>query len=361
MPPLARSTLDVLLLTRGSVVVAHGSSCAASSRASGVAIASVAGGGVSGGSARGRSGTVARGRAACSRGDTTGTGTMAVTSSDALLREVVSASDAAVLGEVKVHGAIVPAAGEENEGEGENGDEEEIENAVPDEGTSDTEDVAAVREGPADNVHEPEEGNVAAEHGVVTARGAETGGGAAAVKDEGVHDEVQEGQQAKNEKSPFVVGVGEGGDQEADDPDPSEGNVEDDGGPRDAGYQAEGNNDDGERDYPVDVLGPVDLTRITAICLIHLFDDPVGEARSLGVVGDSTDKKGDGEEVVEDLLVVEGAEGKERNSELERLAGHSSSPGKAQHTKERRNKATTAQSQYEPPSVRTLSPIWGPL
>lgn len=93
-----------------------------------------------------------------------------------LLREDALASvDTAVLGKVQVEGAVVPLAGEEQEGEGESGDHEEVEDAEEDEALCHADLVAAVGHTEGDGVQQPEEVEPAREHEVVPVQVQATG------------------------------------------------------------------------------------------------------------------------------------------------------------------------------------------
>lgn len=208
--------------------------------------------------------------------------------------------DTTVLGEGKTKAVIIPAAGQEEEGEGSDRDEHEIEDTEPDEARGDTNVVAAVGKGPGDGVEEPEEVDPAGEGGVVLGS-LETARAETPVA-EGVESESQPGHGAEDEEAPLVVGAGVGADEVADDPDPGEDDLVEDGGPGDAAQQAQGDDDDGEEDDPADILGPEDLPEDAVLVMVCLRDDRPAEIRGMGEVDDGADQESRDEEVVEDLL-----------------------------------------------------------
>jgi len=214
--------------------------------------------------------------------------------------------DAAVLSEGNVETAIVPAAGEEDDGKGEADNQKEVEDAEPDHGTGDADDVAAVRETPGDGIDEPEKVGVAREHGVVPAD-ADAGGAPHAVLESRKSQEYV-GEDAKGKEAPLVVGAGVGRDEVGDDPDPREEHVEEDGGPGDAGENTEGDDNGREGDDPEDILWPEDLTVDAVGSAVCLGDEIPAEIRGHGEVADEADKGGDDEEVVEEALTGSGAE-----------------------------------------------------
>lgn len=84
--------------------------------------------------------------------------------------------DTAILGEVKVHAAIIPSARQEKERESHAADEEQIEDAKKDHATRNPNDITTFRDGKGNRVEEPEKVHVAREPGVIAAD-VETAGG----------------------------------------------------------------------------------------------------------------------------------------------------------------------------------------
>ncbi len=81
----------------------------------------------------------------------------------------LSGSNTAVLSEGDVELAIIPLAGQEDDGKRQDRDGENIKDAEEDEGSHDTNLVAAVRQTPGDGVEEPEEVDQAGKGEIVTA------------------------------------------------------------------------------------------------------------------------------------------------------------------------------------------------
>jgi len=214
--------------------------------------------------------------------------------------------DTAILSEGNVETAIIPAAGEEDDSKGEADNQEQVENTKPDEGRGDTDNVAAIRQTPGNGINEPEEVGVAREHGVVPAD-ADAGSAPHAVL-EGRKSQEHVGENTKGEEAPLVVAAGVGGDEVGDDPDPGEEDVEEDGGPGDAGENTEGDDDGREGDNPEDILWPEDLTVDTVGSAVCLGDEIPAEIRGHAEVGDEADEGSDDEEVVEEALTGSGAE-----------------------------------------------------
>lgn len=224
--------------------------------------------------------------------------------------------DAAVLGEGDVQAVVVPPAGEDEEGDGQDGHEEDVEDAEVDEAGGDADDVAGVGDAEGDGVVEPEEVGPGGQGEVVGAGGADVEAAeAAAALEEGAEGQEGPGEGAEGVEAPLVGGGGVGREEVGQDPGPGQGDVVADGSPRDAGDEAEGDGHDGERHDPVDKLGEEDLA-VTVLGLVDLGDHIPCEVRGEGVVGDGTGEESDGEEVVEDLLARAGDEGQAKEDEL---------------------------------------------
>jgi hypothetical protein len=118
--------------------------------------------------------------------------------------DTTSGADTAILREVQVHTAIVPAAGEEQDSRSSTEQQKHIENTKEDEALGDTDDVAAVRDGKGDGVQEPEEVDEAGQDGVVAADLEAQGMGAAG--EESLEGEEDVGKGAKGVESPLVTG-----------------------------------------------------------------------------------------------------------------------------------------------------------
>ncbi len=237
-------------------------------------------------------------------------------SGSGLLGEVAGDADAAVLGEGDVELAVVPVAREDEEGVGQNGHGEHVEDAEEDEAAGDGDLVAAVAETEGDGVQQPEQVLPAGEQQVVALDADAAGAGGAL--SQGASGQQDPGDGAKGIEAPLVVGGGEGRHEVGDDPSPRQEDVEDDGGPRDARQQAQRQDDGGERHDPVDVLAVEDLAGGTVVGDVGLADDQEAEIRGLGEVGDGADQEGDGVQVVEDLLAGAGDEGEAEEDNLRR-------------------------------------------
>lgn len=218
-----------------------------------------------------------------------------------LFGEVAGLSvDTAVLGESEAETVVVPAAREEKEREAGDDDEQDIEDTVPDEALGDTDQVAAISTSPSDGVEEPEQVDPAGE-GRVVLRGVKTASVLGAIG-KGVHGESKVGHCAESEETPLVVGAGVGADEVADDPDPREEDLVEDGGPRDTAQQAEGDDNNGEEDDPADILGPEDLANETLGDMVCLRHRRPAEISSLSEIDDTANQESRDEQVVEDLL-----------------------------------------------------------
>jgi hypothetical protein len=87
-------------------------------------------------------------------------------------------------------------------------------------------------------------------------------------------------------------------------PDPGEEDVEQNGCPAHTTHESQSKKNNRERNDPVDVLCKVDLIRQGTAEVELRGDDRVGNSRRHGEVGDCSDEECNGEEVVEDPLVV---------------------------------------------------------
>jgi hypothetical protein len=225
--------------------------------------------------------------------------------SSGLLREDARGGvDAAVLGEGDVKPAVVPLAGEGQEDKAEERNQEHVQDAEEDEVGSDGDLVTTIRETPGDRVEQPEQIDPAAEEGVIADEADALGANGALVS--GVDCQDDPGDGAESEESPLVVGGGVGTDKVADDPGPGEEDIVGDGGPRDARQQAHGQDDAGEGNDPVDVLGEEDLAAVTVVKLVGGGDDRPAKIRGHGEVADGADEQGNGKDVVEDFLARAG-------------------------------------------------------
>ena len=224
-----------------------------------------------------------------------------------LLRVGTGDGDTAVLSEGNVEAVIVPAAAEEDKGIAESGDEENVENAEEDHALGNTNNVAADRDTPGNGVEEPEKVGPAREHHVVAADANTVGRKAGA--EQGLKGEEHVGKGGKGREAPLVVGRNIGGDKIANDPDPGEEDVEDNGGPRDAGEDAQGEDGGGERDNPKDILGPEDLTSGTmGTDLVPLGDHIPGEISRHSKVGEGSHEVGDNPDIVPEAFTAAGLE-----------------------------------------------------
>lgn len=134
---------------------------------------------------------------------------------------------------------------------------------------------------------------------------------------EGDHQEEDVRQLAEGEEAPLVVGAGVGCEEVAEDPDPAEGDVVEDCGPGDAGEDTQGQDDGGEGDHPVYVLGEEDLAGgAVAGDVQRGRDQRPGKVGRHGVVGHEACETGDDEDVVEETLACAGAEGQGEEDEL---------------------------------------------
>lgn len=238
-----------------------------------------------------------------------------VTGGGVLLGVGTGDGDTAVLGEGDVEAVVVPAAAEEDKGVAESGDEDNIEDTEEDHALGNTNNVAAVRDTPGNGVEEPEEVGPAREHHVVlvdtNAVGRATGA------EHGLEGEEHVGKSSESKEAPLVVGRNIGGDEIADDPDPGEEDVEDDGGPRDAGENAESEDGGRERDNPEDILGPEDLAgRTMRTDLVPLADNIPGEVSRHGKVGKGSHEVGDNPDVVPEAFTAAGLELESKKDEL---------------------------------------------
>jgi hypothetical protein len=231
-----------------------------------------------------------------------------------LLWEVSGLSNAAVLGEVKVELAVVPLGGQADGGEGQEGNHKNIEDAEEDEARGDGDLVAAVRQAEGNGVQEPEEVQPAGQGQVVP--GNADAGGANTALGKGAQGEEKVGGGAEGVEAPLVVGGGVGGDEVRHDPGPGEEDIEDNGGPGDAAEEAERDDDSGEGDDPVDVLGEEYLAGEALVEAVGLVDHGPAKVGRLGEVGDGADQEGDGEEIMEDLLTGLGLEAEGREDDL---------------------------------------------
>lgn len=129
---------------------------------------------------------------------------------------------------------------------------------------------------------------------------------------EGAHGEDEVRHSAERKETPLVGGQGQGGNEVWEDPEPSNGHVASDGGPRDTAGQAKTEGERRKGDEPVGVSGKEE-----------------GGGRGLAVVADGTNENSDGEEVVEDSLAfgddeAEGQDGQLKGLLAEKLGGVSS-------------------------------------
>lgn len=205
-----------------------------------------------------------------------------------------------VLGEGKAETVVVPAAREDEEHEGGDDDEKDIEDTVPDEALGDANVVGTISASPSDGIEEPKQVDPASQ-GRVVLGGLEATSVLAAVH-KGVHGESKVGHGAEDEETPLVVGTSVGADEVADDPDPGEEDLVEDGGPGDTAQQAKGNDDDREEDNPADILGPEDLPNETPSDIVCLRNTRPTEISSLGEVDDTANQESRDEQVVENLL-----------------------------------------------------------
>ena len=232
-----------------------------------------------------------------------------------LLRVGAGDGDTAVLSEGNVEAVVVPAAAKEDKGVAESSDEDDIENTEEDHALGNTNDVAAVRDTPGNGVEEPEKVGPAREHHVV-AVDTDTVGRAAGAE-HGLESEEHVGKSSESKEAPLVVGRNIGGHEIADDPDPGEEDVEDDGGPRDAGEDAQSEDGGRERDDPEDILGPEDLAgRTMATDLVPLADKIPSEVSRHGKVGEGSHEVGDNPDVVPDTFTAAGLELESKKDEL---------------------------------------------
>lgn len=178
-----------------------------------------------------------------------------------LLREVSALGNAAVLREVEVQGVIVPLPGQQQEEDGAAGNHENVQNTKEDEVRGDTDGVTTLRDTKCNRVQKPEEVEIPGEDPVVSLSAHALRPDTTLGERRRRHDEVGDG--AEDEEAPLVDGRGVGRDEVADDPDPGEKDVPDDGGPGRVGDEAQEDIDDGEGDDPVDVLVKEDLSRGT--------------------------------------------------------------------------------------------------
>lgn len=242
-----------------------------------------------------------------------------------LLRVGTGDGDTAVLSEGNVEAVVVPAAAEEDKGVAESCDENNIENTEEDHALGDTDDVTTVRDTPGNGVQEPEKVGPAREHHVVAV---DTNAvGRAASTEHGLKGEEHVGEGSKGEEAPLVVGRNIGSNEIANDPDPGEEDVEDNGGPRDAGEDAESEDSSGERDNPKNILGPEDLAgRTMATDLVRLGDNIPGEVSRHSKVGDGSHEVGDNPDVVPEAFTAAGLELESKKDESVECKNGSCSP-----------------------------------
>lgn len=223
--------------------------------------------------------------------------------------------DTTVLSEGNVEAVVVPAAAEEDKGIAESGDKDDVEDAKEDHALGDTNDVAAVRDTPGNGVEEPEKIGPAREHHVVAVDTDAVGRAAGA--EQGLESEEHVGKSSESKEAPLVVGRNIGGDEIANDPNPREEDVEDDGGPRDAGEDAEGENGSRERDNPEDILGPEDLAgRTVGTDLVPLADHIPGEVSRHGKVCEGSHEVGNDPDVMPEAFTAAGLELESKKDEL---------------------------------------------
>lgn len=99
-------------------------------------------------------------------------------------------------------------------------------------------------------------------------------------------------------------------------PDPCQEDIEDNGGPAHAAEESQGNENHGPRNNPVDILGEEDLVRRRITTVVRRGDHTESQIGSHGEVRDGSDQQSDGEEVVEDALIVARLEAEEEVDEL---------------------------------------------
>lgn len=249
-------------------------------------------------------------------------------SSDLLaLWEVSALSDTAVLGEVEVQGTVVPLGGEEEDEDGEEWDGQEIEDTEEDEALSLANLVAAIRDTVGDGVEKPEEDEPTGDEEVVAADGEAASADSADVEEGAPEEKFSE--ETEGEESPFVGGLDVDTREPGSNPDPQQSNVVDDGGPGDAREETNGDDDWDPADEPVDVTSEEDLSGAWVVAeRVDLSDGDASDIRSLSVVCDGADEKGDDVEVVEDLLTVLGevGQGDDREEDEEVDGGYSPEP-----------------------------------
>lgn len=221
----------------------------------------------------------------------------------------VGGTDTTVLSEVQVHATIVPLAGENQETNGSAQDEKQVEDAKEDEALGDANDIATIRDGEGDGVQKPEEVNIARQGVMVTTDVSTTSVSSAGPQRLEGKEEVGDG--AEGVETPLVSSLSVGRAEVGNDPDPRKEDVEEDGRPAHATNKPKSYDDDGKGDDPEDVLCEKDLICSSVVDMKVLPDDVVGKTRGHCVVSDGTDEKGDGEEVVEDLLAIAWAETEE--------------------------------------------------
>lgn len=142
------------------------------------------------------------------------------------------------MSEVKIQATIFQLRNQEQDRESEERHGEQIQDTDIDKARSDRDDIPAIIDAPCDGVQEPEEDEVAGEDEVGLGDVETLGGCEAAGEEGGGEEEVGEG--AEDEEAPFVGCGYEGAGEPGGYPDPSQGDVEDDGCPGDARDETDG-------------------------------------------------------------------------------------------------------------------------
>lgn len=99
-------------------------------------------------------------------------------------------------------------------------------------------------------------------------------------------------------------------------PNPCKSNVEEDCRPAHAADQAQGNNDNGERNHPIDIFSKEDLVCGSITLVQGRWYDTEGEVRRHRKVSHGADEQSNGEKIVENSLSIAGHEAEEVENNL---------------------------------------------